>query len=151
MSENQVSGGGEVLEPEGANLFDPDNFVTTSALSGKRGTIVEAEFRRNPYNKPDLGETVGLVLKIVSPALEKPRIGIYGAGGVKPSQDRKTPDIVGPFICGGQLEKRSNTADFLANLKASGFDMKELGAQGVSALVGAEFTWRALEKQIGRA
>jgi len=128
------------------SIFDPDHFVTTTALNGRRGVVTEAEFIRHNYNGK-YPESTAFKVVVNSPDLEKPRTLLIGCGALRPSEDGKTPSLIGPFVVGA-IEKSSNVADFLKFLKASGFPYETLGKKGADALVGAAFTFRAFEKKV---
>lgn len=142
MSDNEsvVLGGGE-------NLFDPSSFVTKTALNGRRGVIREAAFIRHNYGKPGEDSASALRLVVVSPDLEKPRVLLIAMGDVWPSTDGRTKSTSGNFIA-GKIDKNSNLAMYLNNLKAAGFQMALMGAKGAAALENADFTWKAVEKKV---
>lgn len=133
------------------NLFDPDTFVTSSPLNGRRGVIAEAGAIRHNYGGKIAEEVTALRIVVLCADLEKPRVNLIAAGGLKPS-DRPSgaPTIAGAFLTGGKIDKKSNIADFLNGLKAAGFPVAQLGARGFDALQGADITWRALEKPQGK-
>jgi hypothetical protein len=166
MSENLEALGGQeqAFEDSGLDLFDPDNAKVTTALSGRKGVIQRGSaFIRHNYGGKIADMANALQITVVSPELEKPRRNLIGTGALVPGEKvGEHPDgrpkvrplpknvLIGNFIAGGALEKRSNFYDFLTNLKASGFPMAELSQKGAAALDGAAFIWKALEKRQGR-
>lgn len=136
---------------EGANLFDPSTFETKTALNGRRGVIREAEFIRTNYGKSNIEESTVLRLQVVSADLEKPRVLFIATGSLWPSTNGKDKASSGPFVAGGRVDKNSNLALFLNNLKASGFNMADMGSKGADALRNGDFTWRAVEKKVSGA
>lgn len=142
MAETEVVGG-----YDGGGAFDPDNFVTSSPLNGRRGVIREAYMLRHNYGGKSAEDSTGAKIKVVSPDLEKPRVMLISSGAVWPSEDGRTKSVQGPFIA-GKLDKKSNLADFLRGVKASGFDYSLILTKGFAALENAEFTWKAFEKKV---
>jgi len=148
MSEEQVvqADGGE------PDIWDESNFVTTSALNGKKGIVVDSEFIRTNYGKPEIPETTVWKIVVKAPGLDKPRALLISVGGeLKPSVDLKAPSQAGPYLIGGMIGKGTNVADFITNLKASGFEMgrirqRAVGDPGAKGVLGAAFMWRAIEK-----
>lgn len=143
MTENTSA---QPLAGADVDLFDPKNFVTATALNGKRGVIVEADFRRTTYGGKSEESTV-LRVAIYCEELEKKfRINLVSCGGVWPSNTNNgDKQQSGNFLTGGRVENRSNIADFMRNRKAAGHPGMP---QGAASLVGADFTWKSLEKKI---
>lgn len=149
----------EQLQAQGAaaaedfDMFDTDTFITSSALNGRKGVIVEAEFIRTNYGKQDTPESTVARIVVVSPDLDKPRTLLVSSGDLYPSN---TPGghgprtLTGAFLTGGKINKGSNLADFVNGTRGSGFPMQELSARGLEALIGAAFMWRAFEKVINK-
>lgn len=145
--------------PEVDQMFDPSNFVTSSALNGKRGVVREAVFIRHNYGGKIADEVTALKVVVTSPELEKPRTLLIAGGDImpairvadptKPRGFRLDENVAGPFFK-GTINRQSNIADFLNFLKSSGFDFAKLDAAGVDSLVNQAFNWRAYEKGKGK-
>ncbi len=134
------------------NIFDPSNFVTTTALNGKRAAIRPgAIFARRKYKDTDQESHTFLVITVDGPSLTQPRTNLIKTGANWPAIKDASGKLVraesGPFLA-GRVEKNSNVSTFLSNLKASGFDMAGMGSKGSAALDNAEITWKAVEKKI---
>jgi len=132
---------------EGPDLFDPDNFVTKSALSGKLGTIVEADVRKHAYEKGGPEATVIRVV-VVSDELEKPRVNLISASSLEPSDSWGGPATVAGDFYSGVAGKGTNWYDFQVANKSAGFPLVEFRAKGLKALIGAQYLWAAKEKKI---
>lgn len=148
-------------EAETYNPFDADNFEATSKLNGRRGVITEAEFIRHNYNGKADNDSTALSVSVKVEGYEKPSNNLYSAGSLFPSEEPTTlgsdgkpkggPQALrGPFLTGGNITKQSNVASFLAELKSTTFPMKEFLEKGAKALVGADITWKSLEKKAGK-
>lgn len=132
---------------DGGGAFDPDNFVTSSPLNGRRGVIKEAIMIRHNYGGKSAEDSTAARITVISPDLEKPRVLLISSGAVWPSEDGRNKATSGPFIH-GKLDKKSNLADFLRGVKGSAFDFSLVTTKGLVALDGAEFTFRAFEKKV---
>jgi len=140
-----------VSEPEDFDIFDPDTFVTTSALAGKIGVVIDARAQKG-YADGKYPDATTFRATVVSEELARPRTGYYSCGGAEPAaivDGKKVPAQFGPFLVGGAIDKQSTIADFLANLRASGFDMNLLKTKGFYALAGAKFVWKVVERRAG--
>ena len=138
-------------EPEDFDIFDPDTFVTTSALAGKIGTIIDARAQKG-YAEGQYPDATTFRATVVSEELARPRTGYYSCGAAEPAavvDGKKVQAQFGPFLVGGAIDKQSTIADFLANLRASGFDMNLLKTKGFYALAGAKFVWKVVERRAG--
>lgn len=145
----------ETYDVNSGGLFDPDNFVTKTALAGKRAPIIEAIAIRHNYGGKIAEEVTAVRIKVRG--LKQPML--IAAGDTHPAtkideskpatQDNLQKALVGPFLI-GKIEKRSNIAAFVKEAKAAGFPMAELGANGFSGFDGADVTWKALEKIINK-
>lgn len=146
MSENKN-------EVPSEDFFDSDHFLVSSKLNGRRGTIIAADARRHNYNgKTDDATGVFLTVKLAehNPD-EKPTVtNIYGAGDLFPGLSRTEKAPSGPFLVGKGINKTSNVALLLSELKTAGFPVAELNKRGFDALVGADITWKAYEKGRGK-
>ena len=133
-----------------ATFFDPESFVSSSKLNGRRATIKEAVAIRHNYGGAISDEVTAARLTIVCDTLEKPAVNLYGCGALFPSEDRKTKSIAGPFLVGGQVSKNSNLSDLMKALRSSGFPMEKIKEDGFKALDNATFDWIAFEKRAGK-
>jgi len=133
-----------------ATFFDPETFVTTSKLNGRRGLITEAVFVRHNYGGKISEEATAARLTVVCDALPKPVVNLYGCGNLFPSEDRRTKAPSGPYLIGGQVTKGSNLDPLMRAIQTSGFPREKLKAEGLYALDGAEFDWIAFEKRAGK-
>jgi hypothetical protein len=143
----------DVNDPD-FNPYDPENFIATSPMNGRRAVVVDAEAVRWNYGGTREDLVTALKVTVYVPDFSNPFKDLYfTCGGLEPSQDGKTKAIAGPHLVGGGIDRQSNLADFNANLKAAGFPLIELApsrGKGFFALRGADITWKTIEKSIGK-
>lgn len=135
------------------DIFNPDNAIVSSALSGKKGVILPGSIvMRHNYNGQLAELVTAAVLNVYAEGLDKPRNLLISVGNLKPSETNLgVPAERGPFLAGGaKLNKQSAFTDFLSHLQASGFPMATLREKGVAALDGAAFIWTAKEVKTGK-
>lgn len=138
---------------EDYNLFDKDNFVSNSPLSGKRGTILPGtKFVRRPSFKGSSELTTTLIFHVASEAFAKfGGIKTYyvKCGRVMPAileGGQLVPKEQGPLLA-GTVDKKSAFRMFRDAVSNSGFPTANMaGKVGVTALDGAEFTWKCITK-----
>ncbi len=147
------------MDEQNVDLFDPSSFVSSSPLNGKRGVVVEAVVKQTDFGKPQDGLVTVIDIKVAGGDLDKwRRLKSIRCGGLFPAtKDPVTgkltkcePGKSGAFLCGGAFDKKSNGADLFTALRTSGFPSGLTQGAGVAALLGADITWKCLEKKIGK-
>lgn len=143
------------------NPFDSENFEATSKLNGRRGVVLDAVFIRHNYNGKSEKDATALSVTVRVPEFEKASNNLYSAGSLWPSSEPTKlgadgkpkggpKELTGAFLTDGAIAKGSNVADFLNELKSAGFPILEFGKLGATALVGADLTWKTIEKGKGK-
>lgn len=138
---------------ESGGLFDPKNYVTKTALGGKRAPIIEAVFIRHNYGGKIAEDVTAARVKVKG--LKNPIL--VSSGDTWPARkiDQSkpaTPDnlekaIIGPFLL-GTVDNRSGIAVFNKALLKTDFPKDRLGKEGFAALNGADFTWKGISKKV---
>jgi hypothetical protein len=135
------------------NWWDPDSHSSGSYLDGKRGVITEAAFIRHNY-KGKGPEKTAFQFRVELPDVDEDKQPFPISWGVGPnhwpSRDRKTKDTEGPFLIhpeGKKVDKRSVFHTGFKALAGTGFPMKDFAENGADAFLGAEFTFKGLDKE----
>lgn len=142
---------------EDYSLFDTRNFVSSSPLNGKRGTILPGSaFVRRSWKENDPGAEVRtyLVYRVASDVYAKfggVKTILLGCGKHAWPATLENGKLVrqesGPLL-GGQVDRKSGAAMFIAALKSAGFP-GVAGAKGITAADCADFTWKCITKNYG--